>query len=206
MNIKIIGDLPMYVDYHSVDLWSHPHLFHLDSHTMKPTFVSGLIIQSMFSLISRLNWLGFPANDDYDIQIWNQPVYRWNEKSVENDLFTWWIRKRYRLLIFFASIIFVVLSHIMLFRWISIHKNHKHQMRIGSTHRNIHRIIFQINDLLDKFQRFSSVWKCTTITWKFNSINSRRFRRSNNGRISITWSFSILWYSNITNGFLYISR
>ena len=98
LNIKIIGDLPMYVDYHSVDLWSHPHLFHLDSHTMKPTFVSGLIIQSMFSLISRLNWLGFPANDDYDIQIWNQPVYRWNEKSVENDLFTWWIKRLSKML------------------------------------------------------------------------------------------------------------
>ena len=40
-NIQMIGDIPMYLDYDSVDLWVNNHLFHLDYQTMKPTFVSG---------------------------------------------------------------------------------------------------------------------------------------------------------------------
>jgi hypothetical protein len=33
----------MYLDYHSVDVWANQHLFILDSNTMKPTVVSGII-------------------------------------------------------------------------------------------------------------------------------------------------------------------
>ena len=29
-NIKIIGDLPIYVSYDSADVWAHPEEFHLD--------------------------------------------------------------------------------------------------------------------------------------------------------------------------------
>ncbi len=47
----------MYLDFDSVDVWANSNLFILDSNTMKPTVVSG-----------------FPGNDDYEIQIWNQPV------------------------------------------------------------------------------------------------------------------------------------
>lgn len=32
----------MYLDYDSVDVWANNYLFHLDSKTMKPTFVSGI--------------------------------------------------------------------------------------------------------------------------------------------------------------------
>jgi len=28
-NIKIIGDMPMYLDYYSVDVWANQHLFEL---------------------------------------------------------------------------------------------------------------------------------------------------------------------------------
>jgi 4-alpha-glucanotransferase len=46
-NIKIIGDMPMYVDYHSVDVWANSHLFKLDSNTIKPTVVSGILVLFM---------------------------------------------------------------------------------------------------------------------------------------------------------------
>lgn len=40
-NIQIIGDMAMYLDYNSVDVWANSKLFKLDSNTMKPTVVSG---------------------------------------------------------------------------------------------------------------------------------------------------------------------
>ena len=40
--IKIIGDLPIYVTYHSADVWSNPGLFKLDEN-MKPLFKSNKI-------------------------------------------------------------------------------------------------------------------------------------------------------------------
>jgi len=39
--IKLIDDLPMYVDYDSADVWANSHLFLLDSTTKKARFVSG---------------------------------------------------------------------------------------------------------------------------------------------------------------------
>ncbi|CAF1487094.1 unnamed protein product [Adineta ricciae] len=75
-NIQIIGDMAMYVDYNSVDVWANSKLFKLDSNTMRPTVVSG-----------------FPADENYDIQIWNQPVYQWNDANIRQDLFQWWIRR-----------------------------------------------------------------------------------------------------------------
>ncbi|CAF0900499.1 unnamed protein product [Adineta steineri] len=74
--IQIIGDIPIYLDYHSTDVWTNQHLFQLDQQTFKPTVVSG-----------------FPSSDKYDIQIWNQPIYKWNDKSIRNDLFQWWINR-----------------------------------------------------------------------------------------------------------------
>ncbi|CAF5023884.1 unnamed protein product, partial [Rotaria sp. Silwood1] len=40
-NIKIIGDIPMYIDYDSVDVWANSHIFQLDHNdTMKPTVIA----------------------------------------------------------------------------------------------------------------------------------------------------------------------
>jgi 4-alpha-glucanotransferase len=41
LNIKIIGDMPMYSDFDLVDVWANSNLFILDSNTMKLTVVSG---------------------------------------------------------------------------------------------------------------------------------------------------------------------
>ena len=40
--IKIIGDMPIYVDYDSADVWSNTDLFQLDHNdTMKPIVMAG---------------------------------------------------------------------------------------------------------------------------------------------------------------------
>jgi 4-alpha-glucanotransferase len=39
--IRIIGDMPIYVDYDSADVWTHPELFRLDK-VLKPVVVAGV--------------------------------------------------------------------------------------------------------------------------------------------------------------------
>lgn len=73
-NISIIGDIPMYVPFDSVEVWCNPHLFCLDEN-LDPIWISG-------------------APPDYfnpEGQRWDTPVYAWS-KHKEND-FAWW-RKR----------------------------------------------------------------------------------------------------------------
>lgn len=42
--IKIIGDMPIYLDYDSADVWSNTILFQLDHQdTLKPTVMGGKI-------------------------------------------------------------------------------------------------------------------------------------------------------------------
>lgn len=44
LGIQIIGDMPVYCDYCSVDVWSNTDIFQLDYETLLPTSVSGLIV------------------------------------------------------------------------------------------------------------------------------------------------------------------
>ncbi|CAF4322232.1 unnamed protein product [Rotaria sp. Silwood2] len=76
--IKIIGDIPMYIDYDSVDVWSNSFMFQLDHNdTMKPTVVAG-----------------FPPDQGSEKgQNWNMPIYDWNNDNVRKDLFDWWIKR-----------------------------------------------------------------------------------------------------------------
>ncbi len=75
-NIQIIGDLPIYIDLHSVDIWPNPHLFKLDAgHDL--LFVSGAP-PDQFS----------PTG-----QVWNTPVFNWDQHQLEH--FSWW-KKRIR--------------------------------------------------------------------------------------------------------------
>ncbi|MEA3423661.1 MAG: 4-alpha-glucanotransferase [Bacillota bacterium] len=71
-NIKIIGDLPIYVAEDSADVWANPELFLLDQMS-KPIMVSGC------------------PPDDFAItgQLWGNPIYNW-EVMKENN-FKWWI-------------------------------------------------------------------------------------------------------------------
>lgn len=71
-HIKIIGDMPIYVSADSVEVWTKPYLFKVDSER-KPTFVAGV-----------------PAdNFSADGQLWGNPIYDWEQH--EQTGFEWWI-------------------------------------------------------------------------------------------------------------------
>lgn len=61
-NIRIIGDMPLYVSMDSCDVWSEPWLFQLDKDTMEPKQVAGVP----------------PDYFSEDGQLWGNPLYDWN--------------------------------------------------------------------------------------------------------------------------------
>ncbi|MFT5169547.1 MAG: 4-alpha-glucanotransferase [Candidatus Omnitrophota bacterium] len=70
-NIEIMGDIPIYVNLDSADVWSHPELFKLDE-KLKPTVVAGV-----------------PPDYFSDVgQRWGNPIYDWNALRETN--FSWW--------------------------------------------------------------------------------------------------------------------
>jgi len=70
--IQIIGDMPIYVDFDSVEVWSHPHIFKLGK-DMRPLFVSG-VPPDYFSNTG---------------QLWGNPVYDWH--AIRRDGYRWWV-------------------------------------------------------------------------------------------------------------------
>lgn len=73
-NIKIIGDIPIYVTYQSSDVWAHQELFKLDKNK------------------SQLSQAGVPP--DYFSstgQLWGNPIYKWSAHKKED--FSWWKRR-----------------------------------------------------------------------------------------------------------------
>ena len=73
-NVRIIGDVPIYVPYDSVEVWCSPELFQLDEN-MTPTAVAGCP----------------PDAFTEDGQLWGNPLYRWD--AHEKDGYGWWIRR-----------------------------------------------------------------------------------------------------------------
>ncbi len=69
--IQIIGDIPIYVDYDSADVWVHPELFKLDEHK-KPYVVAG-VPPDYFSQTG---------------QRWGNPIYRWD--ILKERGYPWW--------------------------------------------------------------------------------------------------------------------
>jgi 4-alpha-glucanotransferase len=72
--VEVIGDLPLYVNYQSTDVWTCPELFMLDA-DLKPTAVAG-VPPDYFSTTG---------------QLWKNPLYRW--EVHERTGFAWWIRR-----------------------------------------------------------------------------------------------------------------
>ena len=70
-HLQIIGDIPIYLTYDSVDLWANPGLFKLDEQK-KPTAVAG-VPPDMFSDAG---------------QLWGNPVYNWDAHRERG--FGWW--------------------------------------------------------------------------------------------------------------------
>lgn len=72
--IKIIGDVPIYVPYDSVETWADPEYFQFDEN-MTPTAVAGCP----------------PDAFTEDGQLWGNPLYRWD--LMRKDGYRWWIRR-----------------------------------------------------------------------------------------------------------------
>ena len=73
-NVRIIGDVPIYVPYDSADVWSNPQWFQLDE-AMNPTAVAGCP----------------PDAFSEDGQLWGNPLYRWDR--LKEDGYKWWINR-----------------------------------------------------------------------------------------------------------------
>ena len=73
-DISIIGDVPIYVPYDSVEVWKDTALFQLDE-KLDPVAVAGCP----------------PDAFSEDGQLWGNPLYRWD--VMAEDGFSWWIRR-----------------------------------------------------------------------------------------------------------------
>ncbi len=79
--IKIIGDLPIYVDSDSPDLWANRELFDIDLDGY-PVKVAGVP----------------PDYFNENGQLWGNPVYAWEKHKAQN--FSWWVKRISHLLEF----------------------------------------------------------------------------------------------------------
>lgn len=73
-DIKIIGDIPIYVSMDSADVWTNPELFQLDDNNV-PVAVAGCPPD------------GFSA----DGQLWGNPLYDWERHRSTG--YSWWINR-----------------------------------------------------------------------------------------------------------------
>jgi len=73
-SIRVIGDIAIFVNYDSADVWHHPELFRLDAN-LNPEVVSG-VPPDFFSEIG---------------QRWGNPLYRWDVMKQAG--YQWWIER-----------------------------------------------------------------------------------------------------------------
>lgn len=73
-NIQIIGDMPIYVDHNSSDVWCNSQYFKLNEDG-SPIFVAG-VPPDYFSSTG---------------QLWGNPVYNWDK--LKEDSFGWWAKR-----------------------------------------------------------------------------------------------------------------
>jgi 4-alpha-glucanotransferase len=82
--IKLIGDIPIYVNFDSADVWAHPEIFKLNE-KRQPIVVAG-VPPDYFSKTG---------------QRWGNPVYDWDSLKKYN--YDWWIKRiTYNLMLFDA--------------------------------------------------------------------------------------------------------
>lgn len=73
-NVRVIGDIPIFVDHNSSDVWANPQFFEVDE--------AG----------NRLKVAGVPP--DYFSktgQLWGNPLYKWS--VIEKTGYSWWIER-----------------------------------------------------------------------------------------------------------------
>ncbi|HEY8996643.1 MAG TPA: 4-alpha-glucanotransferase [Edaphobacter sp.] len=84
-NIRILGDVAIFVSYDSSDVWTNPNIFEIDAEG-KPIRVSG-VPPDYFSVTG---------------QRWGNPLYRW--KLLEKRGFDWWVARIRRTLALYDMI------------------------------------------------------------------------------------------------------
>ena len=72
--IQIMGDIPIYVTYDSVDVWTNPSIFKLDQ-DKKPIYVAG-VPPDYFSKTG---------------QLWGNPVFNWD--VLQKQAYAWWVKR-----------------------------------------------------------------------------------------------------------------
>ena len=73
-NIRIVGDIPIFVDHNSADVWSHPEFFAVDK-------------QGNRELVA-----GVPPDYFSETgQLWGNPLYKWD--AIKKDGFSWWLER-----------------------------------------------------------------------------------------------------------------
>lgn len=73
-SIRVVGDVAIFVNYDSADVWTHPELFRLDEN-FNPVVVSG-VPPDFFSKTG---------------QRWGNPLYRWD--VMKDRGYEWWIQR-----------------------------------------------------------------------------------------------------------------
>ena len=79
-DVRLIGDIPIYVTFESADAWAHPDIFELDPLTGAPARVSG-VPPDYFSETG---------------QRWGNPLYRWhadNSVGLRPATMAWWVAR-----------------------------------------------------------------------------------------------------------------
>lgn len=71
-NIRVVGDIPIFVDHNSSDVWANPNYFEVDKQG------------------NRVLVAGVPPDYFSETgQLWGNPQYNW--KELEKDGFSWWV-------------------------------------------------------------------------------------------------------------------
>ncbi len=73
-NIRIVGDIPIYVSPDGADVWAHPEMFQLDRNNM-PTRIAGCP----------------PDNFSAEGQVWGNPLYNWDLHRAQG--YHWWVTR-----------------------------------------------------------------------------------------------------------------
>jgi len=72
--VRVVGDIAIFVNYDSADVWTHPDLFRLDP-DLNPQVVSGVPPDAFSETGQR----------------WGNPLYRWDEMRYHG--YDWWIQR-----------------------------------------------------------------------------------------------------------------
>ena len=74
-SIRVVGDIAIFVDYDSADVWANRHLFRLNEQTLQPEVVSG-VPPDYFSATG---------------QRWGNPLYNW--EAIRAEGYRWWVER-----------------------------------------------------------------------------------------------------------------